>query len=359
MKTTRVITAAAAALLSTAAFADGFTASGYLRTGIESVITDDGSDADPSGIFKTAATSGAGYHGGHNLGLGADRLRVTFGYSRDNAGVKFRYQHDDFTSDWLNPDDVKFAFGYVNLFDRLLTVEAGNLNGGYTATHGDNEYAFGGRTGARIAVFPVEGLVFDAVLSTKYLKADASGTGLHASKEVLSASAAYTVKDVLAFQAGYALKGEGYFGFDLLSVENLGFTVEAKYLKDDISEKLNKKGKAVNLLSVTETVSYSIDPVKFGIVATQNLTEDNGSLAFYPYVSVGLDDVLEGLSAGIDAGYVTGAKKAGADVEDTVSVTPEVTLAVAEGGKIQAYYTFSKSGDVKKHVFGLGVRYDF
>ena len=37
-------------------------------------------------------------------------------------------------------------------------VEAGKLNGGYTATHGDEEYAFGGRTGARLAVFPFDGL---------------------------------------------------------------------------------------------------------------------------------------------------------------------------------------------------------
>ena len=369
MKAVKILAAAAAALVGTAAFADGFTAGGYIRTGVEAVIIDPDVDGvDPYGIFKTAADDKIGYHGGHNLGLGADRIRLNLAYSKGDAGVKFRYQQEDFTGDWLTADNVKYAFAYANLFDKLLTVEAGKLNGGYTATHGDEEYAFGGRTGARLAVFPFDGLAFDVTASTKYLgtySIDTTGDGnadykpFHLTSDAFAVSAAYKVKDSFGIQAGYALKGEGYVGFDLFAVENLNFAVEAKYLDKDISKAVDKEGKAVNGLAVTETVSYKVNSIKAGIVAKQNLTEDNGALSFYPFVSVGLDNVLEGLSAGIDAGYVTGAQAKGADIEDIISVTPEVTFTVTENGKVQLYYTFSKKDETLKHALGLGVRYDF
>lgn len=369
MKAVKLLAAGAAALIGTAAFAEGFSAGGYIRTGIESVIIDpDLKDVDPYGIFKTAANDDTGYFGGHNLGLGADRIRLNLAYEKENAGVKFRYQQDDFTGEWLTESNVKYAFAYANLFDKILTIEAGKINGGYTATHGDEEYAFGGRTGARIAAFPVDGLVFDIVASTKYLDnyaVDTTGDGtanytpFHSTIDALSASAAYTLKDTIAFQAGYALKGEGYFGFDLLAVENLDFTVEANYLDKDISEAKNKDGKAVDAFAVTETVSYKHNSVKAGIVAKQDFTDANGSFSFYPFVSAELDNVLKGLSAGIDAGFITSAKKEGSDVEDIISVTPEVTLEVAESGKVQLYYTLTKQDDTVTHAVGLGIRYDF
>ncbi|MBO6177120.1 MAG: hypothetical protein J6O39_06220 [Treponema sp.] len=352
MKALKVLTAAAAvALLGTSAFAE-FKASGYIRSGVESTIVDDGSDADPVSEMTTAVNGG-----GYNLGLGPDRTRIALDWTEEKAGASIRYTNSNTLSVddglWFVSGNIDYAFAYVNLFDNLLKVSAGKNNGGEAGTEGDAGYDFGGLYGARFSVYPVDGLVLEANLSTNNLPADS-----HATLDALSVAAKYG-NDTFAVQAGYAFNGSLYAGFSLYSVENLELYVEANYADKDIAGVLNKKNEAVASTVLTETVSYNIDPVKFGIVAYQDLTEDNGKMAFYPYVELGLGDVLEGLSVGLDVGYVTGAKDQGADVEDIISITPEATIAVADNARVQAFYTFQKQDEETTHVVGLGVKYSF
>ena len=353
MKALKVLTAAAAvALLGTSAFAE-FKASGYIRTGVESTIVDDGSDADPVSTMTTAVNGG-----GYNLGLGPDRTRIALDWTEEKAGASIRYTNSyspvkEMWENWFVSPNIDYAFAYVNLFDNLLKVSAGKNNGGEAGTEGDADLNFGKLYGARFSVYPVDGLVLEANLSTNNLPADS-----HATLDALSVAAKYG-NDTFAVQAGYAFNGELYAGFSLYSVENLELYVEANYKDKDIADKTNKKSEAVASTVLTETVSYNIDPVKFGIVAYQYLTEDNGKMEFYPYVEVGLGDVLEGLSVGLDVGYVTGAKEKGEDVDDIISITPEATSAVADNASVQAFYTVQKQDEKITHVVGLGVKYSF
>ncbi|MCR5217866.1 hypothetical protein [Treponema sp.] len=347
MKAVKVLAAAAVALLGTSAFAE-FKASGYVRSGVESTIVDDDSDADPTSVISTAANGG-----GKMLGLGADETRFNLDWTEEKAGASLRYTNGDVLSEgatWFNSNKIDYAFAYVNLFDNLLKVSAGKNNGGDAGTEGDAGYDFGGLYGARFTVTPIDGLTVEANISTNNRPTDK-----HATLDALSAAAKYA-NDTFSVQAGYAFNGNLYAGFSLYSVENLELYVEANYIDKDIAGFTNKDGEAVASTVLTETVSYTMDTVKFGLVAYQDLTEDNDSMEFYPYVEVKLDNVMEGLSAGVEVAYLTNQN---ADDDALIGITPEATITVADNAKVQAFYTFGKLDEETTHVIGLGVKYEF
>lgn len=351
MKAMKVLAAAAVALLGTSAFAE-FKASGLLRSGVQSIILDDGTDADPAGIISTAS---ADFNlAGYNLGLGADRFRVALDWEEEKAGASVQYTNDEDISAWdLTADNIDHAFAYAKLFDNFLTVSAGKLNGGNTGTDGDAGWDFGGLYGARLAISPVEGLTVEVNAAKNDCAVYAPGMS-HATLDALSAAVKYS-NDAFAVAAGYKLCGNAYAGFSLSAVENLSLALEAEWKSDEVSGCANDNGEAVASTVLCATVSYDLDPVRFGAVAYFDVTEDNDSINLYPFVEVGLNDVLEGFSVGLDVAY----EKAGSADDAFIKFTPEATFAAGENASVQAYYSYGFQGDVTLQAIGLGVIYNF
>lgn len=342
MKAVKFIFAATvAALVSSAAFAEGWSVSGNYRGTAEGVfqktIIDSTNDSSETNQFQTY-----GYNGGYNLGsyagFGANRLRFNLKYDGELAGFTFRY---DASSLWFVSDNIKFAQAYLNLVDGLVTLEGGILVDNHTGTDGDIGYAIAdGKTGVRLNISPIEGLDVNAVIA---------GKSTSAGDPIYGFAAKYT-NNAFSVVAGYTpSEKEIYAGASLTAFEPVSAIGEVVINHD------------TGALTFGETVNVTLGSLGFGFIASEARTSSDAdfTFAFYPYVSYDLSGIVtEGLSTGLDVAYEYNGEN-----NYTVKVTPEVTYKVGAGA-IQLYYSFITSrADTTAHtetnVIGLAYKVNF
>ncbi len=243
-----VVAAAVAAMVAGSVFAEGFTLSGGLYSGLNVNVDD----------WTTTLSV-------KNVDYGNSRLRINGNYSKDNVGFKSRVEFasdakiassvDTTKGTWaanLATPQLKFAYGYANLFNDALNVQVGYLD---SNPIGPNFIGKGkGGTGVTLKYnTPVKGLF----------------VGLNAytpSKSDLSATLTEDFwKDTLYYGAGYS---NDYFGL------TAGFGRDAKGNAGALLTKLT--------LSPVEQFSLTAETDFFG------LTEGKAKLEAYGDISLSL-----------------------------------------------------------------------
>lgn len=343
MKAVKFIFAATvAALVSSAAFAEGWSVSGNYRGTAEGffqkiLIDSTGETYSETNQFQTYAYNG-GYNLGTYAGFGANRLRFNLNYDGELAGFTFRYQSG---TDWISDSNIKFAQAYLNLVDGLVTLEGGKLVDNHTGTDGDIGYAIAdGQFGVRLNVSPVEGLDVNAVIA-----APDSGSG----DPTYGFAAKYT-NDKFSLVAGYTPSASVlYAGASLTVFEPVSAIGELVVNYD------------TGALQLGETVNVTLGSLGFGIIAEEDKEYRDADFTFTlkPYVSYDLSGVVaEGLSTGLDVAY-----KYNGENNYSVKVTPEVTYKVGAGA-VQLYYSFITSrtnttAHTNTSVIGLAYKVNF
>lgn len=339
MKAVKFIFAATvAALVSSAAFAEGWDVSGNYRGTAEgffqkTLIDSTGETYSEDNRFQTYAYNG-GYNLGTYAGFGANRLRFNLKYDGELAGFTFRY---DSANQWFITDNIKFAQAYLNLVDGLVTLEGGILVDNHTGTDGDIGFAIAdGQSGVRLNISPIEGLDINAVIA---------GSG----DPTYGFAAKYT-NNAFSVVAGYTpSENVLYAGASLTAFEPVSAIGEVVINHD------------TGALTFGETVNVTLGSLGFGLIATEEKEDSDADFTFalYPYVSYDLSGVVaEGLSTGLDVAY-----KYNGENNYSVKVTPEVTYKVGAGA-VQLYYSFITSRtDTTAHtntnVIGLAYKVNF
>lgn len=342
MKAVKFIFAATvAALVSSAAFAEGWDVSGNYRGTAEGkflkTIVDSSDYTSETSQFQTYKFNG-GYNLGTYAGFGANRLRFNLKYDGELAGFTFRYDTADI---WFSTEHVKFAQAYLNLVDGLVTLEGGILVDNHTGTDGDIGYAIAdGKTGVRLNISPIEGLDVNAVIA---------GKSTSAGDPIYGFAAKYT-NNAFSVVAGYTpSEKEIYAGASLTAFEPVSAIGEVVINHD------------TGALTFGETVNVTLGSLGFGLIATEakENSDANFTFALYPYVSYDLSGVItEGLSTGLDVAYEYNGEN-----NYSVKVTPEVTYKVGAGA-VQLYYSFiterETSAEHKNtNVIGLAYKVSF
>ncbi len=342
MKAVKFIFAATvAALVSSAAFAEGWSVGGNYRGTAEgffqkTLIDSTGETYSETNQFQYA------YNGGYNLGtyagFGANRLRFNLNYDGELAGFTFRYQSG---ASWILESNIKFAQAYLNLVDGLVTLEGGILVDNHTGTDGDIGYAIAdGKTGVRLNISPIEGLDVNAVIA---------GKSTSAGDPIYGFAAKYT-NNAFSVVAGYTpSENELYAGASLTAFEPVSAIGEVVINHD------------TGALTFGETVNVTLGSLGFGFIATEAKKNSDADFTFalYPYVSYDLSGVLaEGLSAGLDVGYDYTSEN-----HYALKITPEVTYKVGAGA-VQLYYSFITERETSvehknTNVIGLAYKVSF
>ncbi len=338
----KLLAFAAVAALVSAAFADGLKVTGDIKAGLT---------ADPD-AKTVVANKDAVFLQGNNFGEGA-RTRINFDYSKDNAGLKARFQSQPTSADFFAEKTIKYAIGYGKAFDGMLEFQGGKLWDFETATDGYDGDAIGMDValgnGLRALVRPVEGLTIAATASDLYAEKNAAGdTKLN--EKLFGLTAKYG-NDLFSVAGGYHLAKNAYAGLFAAPVEGLSLSAEVYY--DVTADADDKDNTALVFWAEYATDKFSVGTDVYWWIADDAYyaAEDDLNGYINPYCSYNVTDAI---TAMLDATYYV-AKEG----DSYFTVTPEATIALSGKAKVSLYGTISSDTDVEPHTAGAGFKYAF
>ncbi len=370
----KVIALAAAAVLASGAFAEGFKLSGFLRAGWSNTI--DALDTNADGDGDTAEASTATWLAGDYFG-GSTRSRINLAWSNegDTAGAYVRLQYTGAAESWTL-DKVKYANVWAKCFDGKVLAAVGKVQDNYLASDGFEGFSFlDGNSGFFAGVAPVEGLVIgggavvDYLKNSYYVKKD-DGTyeekddKHRASKRAVYAGAKYT-NDQFSVAGAYEFAGALYGNVNITAVENLLIALEAAWQDED--ERSNELVGYDSELTFVEQVEYTgIEKLTLGVASYQYLnkaevsdTEDSLVVTITPAVRYDINDLF---AASVEATlnlYSWDEDKVG-DVKDTyATIVPTFYINAAKGAEITLWGVISTDTDQANHAVGLGGKFAF
>jgi hypothetical protein len=254
--------AAAALLISAAAFADGFSVSGYLRAGLSSTL-----ESTPAMSTKTWL-SGIYFNGDSS----ATRARLNIAWDGSSAsgnsyGSFIRLQYtgtDDGASENWGVGSISYAQAYAGLFGNVVTVAAGKIKDNWIGSAGFEGYSvLDGKSGAVVTVTPVKGLNLTgaAIIDPNYVP----GNTISMNGDTFLGGVKYK-NDMFTAMASFA--GYGLFVGNVVYTGTKGLLVSAE-TKIDTDHGFYDTLKDQRAL-VDEQIQYTgIDNWTFGLLSFQ------------------------------------------------------------------------------------------
>lgn len=314
--------------------------SGYLNSGIEADVLGSNDptvkayaqDADVNGIRFNL--DGAVVNGD----VGANfRLRST----GDAAGLVSTQ------ADKMATNFPYLGFGYVwaNMASQMVKVKAGLVDDGTFATAGDIGDDVGEGTGVQVIVMPADGFAFEGAMYA----ADMFGTAVTYWNAKYVMGVSYTMADTFKFVGSYAtaaVKSKAnvaLLGLQILAVPQLSASFELKLA--DLNDYSN-----TGIMTVAETLSYDMSPVKVGLTAYQwqaqkafvsGTTTYNKDLGYKANPWVSYTSGIMTPKLGITYDVNDGASQVSGKDATQLTVKPQVTFAVGPNASIVGAYAYS------------------
>ena len=367
--------AAAAALVSSAVFAEGFKLSGYLRAGWGN--TKDALDTDGDGDGDTAEASTMTWLAGDYFG-GKTRSRINLAWSNegDTAGAYVRLQYTGAAENW-KIDTVKYANVWAKPFDGKLLFAAGKVQDNYIKTDGWEGFSFlDANSGFFAGVAPIDGLVIGGGAVVDYLKGfdddnDASTADKHrASKRAVYAGAKYT-NDQFSVAGAYEFAGALYGGVNITAVDGLLIALEAAWQSGDEDDDVAVDGVTggyTSELTFVEQVEYTgIENLTLGVESYQflndhaiNTKEDTLVVTITPAARYEINDLF---AASVESTITISdwdKEKVGKKAPDTyATIVPAFHIKASEGAEVSIWGLLSTDTDQAKHAAGVGGIFKF
>ncbi|HAH62541.1 MAG TPA: hypothetical protein DCL73_10655 [Treponema sp.] len=353
--------AAAALLISAAAFADGFTVSGYLRAGLSSTF-------EEKPVLNTNTWLGGIYFNGDSA---KTRGRVNIAWDGKNDagnsyGAFLRLEYtgaDEAASESWGYGGVSYAQAYAGLFGNVVTVAAGKLKDNWIASSGFEAYSvLDKKSGAAITITPLAGLNLTgaAIIDPTY---DGTPSSIELNGNTFLGGAKYTTGDKL-FTAAASFAGYGtfvgnvvYSGTKDAGVKGLLVSAETTIDTHKDTADFVQKQRAV----IDEQVQYTgIDQWTFGVLAFQYLDktsvdgDSDFTLAITPAVAYQLNSFIKfSVEGTINVPVYDDAPKSYA------TIVPAVTLISDKMANVYVWTSISTDQDQAKSCAGVGVKRDF
>ena len=360
--------AAAAALASSAVFAEGFKLSGYLRAGWGNTI--DALDTNADGDGDTAEASTATWLAGDYFG-GSTRSRINLAWSNegDTAGAYVRLQYTGAAEDW-KIDSVKYANVWAKFFDGKVLAAVGKVQDNYLASDGWEGFSFlDGNSGFFAGVAPVEGLVIGGGAVVDYLEDTADGNH-RASKRSAYAGAKYA-NDQFSVAGAYEFAGALYGGVNITAVDGLLIALEAAWQSGDEDDDVAVDGVTggyTSELTFVEQVEYTgIENLTLGVESYQflndhaiNTKEDTLVVTVTPAARYEINDLF---AASVESTITLSnwdEDKIGEKAPDTfATIVPAFHIKASEGAEVSIWGLLSTDTDQAKHAVGVGGIFNF
>ena len=367
--------AAAAALVSSAVFAEGFKLSGYLRAGWGN--TKDALDTDGDGDGDTAEASTMTWLAGDYFG-GKTRSRINLAWSNegDTAGAYVRLQYTGAAENW-KIDTVKYANVWAKPFDGKLLFAAGKVQDNYIKTDGWEGFSFlDANSGFFAGVAPIDGLVIGGGAVVDYLKGfdddnDTSTADKHrASKRAVYAGAKYT-NDQFSVAGAYEFAGALYGGVNITAVDGLLIALEAAWQSGDEDDDVAVDGVTggyTSELTFVEQVEYTgIENLTLGVESYQflndhaiNTKEDTLVVTITPAARYEINDLF---AASVESTITISdwdKEKVGKKAPDTyATIVPAFHIKATKDAEISIWGLLSTDTDQAKHAAGVGGIFNF
>jgi hypothetical protein len=230
------------------------------------------------------------------------RFQLEGKYSADNYGLAFRLRNDGPWDAAQSNTNVKRAYGWVDLANGMVKINAGML-GDYTwSTGGWESFGnFDGKAGLQVQIIPTKGANLGVFIPT-WTTAAGSDT-LTNVMQAISLGASYST-DMMYLAAGYDLGNSTlWVGGSYSGVKDLTLEVESN----------NSFATGAQSYYFDEYVDYNLGTMTVGTYAEQYIPSV-GTFMFHasPQFTYTMDKLLLGLRAdyamqGSDSGYGAGA----------------------------------------------------
>jgi hypothetical protein len=231
------------------------------------------------------------------------RFQLEGKYSADNYGLAFRLRNDGAWDAAQNNTNVKRAYGWVDLANGMVKINAGML-GDYTwSTGGWESFGnFDGKTGLQVQIMPTKGANLGVFIPT-WTTAAGSDT-LSNVMQAISLGASYST-DMMYLAAGYDLGNSTlWVGGSYSGMKDLTLEVESN----------NSFATGAQSYYFDEYVDYNLGTMTVGTYAEQYIpTGGTFAMHFSPQFTYTVDKLGFTVRAdyamqGSDSGYGVGAQ---------------------------------------------------
>ncbi|MCR5725312.1 MAG: hypothetical protein K6G80_09535 [Treponema sp.] len=392
----KVIAIAAAAVLASGAFAEGFKLSGFVRAGWSNTIDALDTNADEDG--DTAEASTATWLAGDYFG-GSTRSRINLEWtnSEETAGAYFRLQYTGAAEKWA-VGDVKYANAWLKAFDGKAVFAAGKVKDDYIGSDGYEGFSFlDGNSGFFAGVSPVEGLTIgggavvdylESVETTTYKKEEGSitkddgtedavtlvtktTTSKHrASKRAAYAGAKYA-NDQFSVAGGYEFAGALYGNVNITAVKDLTIALEGAWASKDALDNLADGDDGFlydSKLTFVEQVEYTgIENLTLALASYQwvndrdvHESEDNFSATITPAVRYDINDQFAVSAESTITLNKWDEDKVGEKPGKTyATIVPAFYIKAGSGAELNVWGKISTDKDQDKNAVGVGGIFKF